>query len=103
MWNTGLDEAQAGIKISGRNINNLSYTDDTTLMAENEEELRASWWRWKRVKNLKLNIKNIITSWQIEGENLEAVADFLSLGSKITVDSDAAMKLEDAYSSEGKL
>ena len=55
------------------------------------------------MKNLKLNIKNIITSWQIEGENLEAVADFLSLGSKITVDSDAAMKLEDDYSSEGKL
>ena len=55
------------------------------------------------MKNLKLNIKNIITSWQIEGEYLEAVADFLSLGSKITVDSDAAMKLEDAYSSEGKL
>ena len=53
MWNAGLDEAQAGIKIAGRNINNLRYTDDTTLMAESEEELKASWWKWKRrVKKL---------------------------------------------------
>ena len=77
MWNVRLDETQAGIKIAGRNINNLRYVDDTTLMVENEEKLRVSWWRWKRSEKagLKLNIQKTkimacgpITSWQIKGE-----------------------------------
>ena len=90
MGNAGLEEAQAGIKIAGRNINNLRYADDTTLMAESEEELTASWWRWKgRVKKdgLKLNIQKTkimasgpITSWEIDGETMDTVTDFISLG-----------------------
>ena len=96
MRNAGLEEAQAGIKIAGRNINNLRYTDDTTLMAGSE---RASWWKWKRrVKKvgLKLNIQKSkitifgpITSWQIDGETVETVTDFIFLGSKITTDGDS--------------
>ena len=88
MRNAGLDEAQAGIKIAGRNINNLRYADDTTLMGENEEERRAS---------LKLNIqktKNMasgpITSWKIDGETVETVRDFILGGSKITADGDCS-------------
>ena len=86
MWNTGLDESQAGIKVAGKNINNLRYADDTTIMAESEEEVRVSWWKWKESEKvgLKLNIQKMkiiasgpITSWQIDGEIVETVADFI--------------------------
>ena len=100
MRNVGLDEAQTGVKIAGRNINNLRYADDTTLMAESEEELTASWWRWKgRVKKdgLKLNIQKTkimasgpITSWKIDEETVGTVTDFIFLGSKITADGDSS-------------
>ena len=96
MWNVGLDEAYAGIKIIRRNINNLRYADDTTLMAESEEELNSL---LKKVKEesekagLKLNIQKTkimasgpITSWEIDGETVETVSDFIFLGSKITAD-----------------
>ena len=96
MRNTGLDEAQAGIKIARRNINNLRYADDTTLMAENEEELKSLLMKVKEESEkvgLKLNIQKTkimasgpITSWQIVGETVETVADFIFLGSKITAD-----------------
>ena len=108
MWNAQLDESQAGIKIAGRNINNLRYVDDTILMVESEEELSASWWRWKmRVKKtgLKLNIQKTkimtsspITSWQIDGEKWKQWQTIF-LGSKITADSecthDIACSLEE--------
>ena len=107
MWNAGVDELQAGIKISGRNINNLKYMDDTTLMAESEGKLTSLLIRVKEESEnagLKLNIKKTkimasspITSWQTEGEKVEAVTDFLCLGSKITADlrllQTAALKL----------
>ena len=103
MRNAGLDELQAEIKIARRNINNLRYADDTTLMAESEEELKSLLMKVKEESEkagLKLNIKktNImgsgpITSWQIEGENVEAVTDFLLLGSKITVDGDCSYEI----------
>ena len=89
MRNTGLDEAQAGIKIAGRNTNNLRYADDTTLIAESEEELKSFWWKWKESEKvgLKLNIQKTkimasgpITSWQIEGETMETVTDFILVG-----------------------
>ena len=96
MRNAGLEEAQAGIKIAGRNINNLRYADDTTLMAESEEELKSLLRKVKEESEevgLKLNIQKMkimasgpITSWQIGGETVETVADFISLGSKITTD-----------------
>ena len=98
MRNTGLEEAQAGIKIAGRNINNLRYADDTTLMAEREEELKSLLMEVKvesEKVGLKLNIQKTkimascpITSWQIDGETVEIVTDFIFLGSKITVDGD---------------
>ena len=98
MRNTGLDEAQAGIKIVGRNINNLRHADDTTLMAESEEELKSLLMKVKEESEkvgLKLNIQtrkimasSPITSWQIDGETVEKVADFIFLGSKITADGD---------------
>ena len=113
MRNTGLEEAQAGIKIAGKNINNLRYADDTTLMAESEEELKSLLMRVKKeIENvgLKLNIEKMkimasgpITSWEIDGETVEIVSDFIFLGSKITADADAAMKLKDTYSLERKL
>ena len=97
MWNAGLDEAQAGIKIAGRNINNLRYADDTTLVAESEEEPKSLLMKVKvesEKVGLKLNIQKTkimasgpITSWQIDGETVETVADFIFLGSKFTVDS----------------
>ena len=100
MRNTGLDEAQAGIKIAGRNINNLRYADDTTLMAEREEELKRLLMKVKEESEkvgLKLNIQKPkimasgpITSWQIDGETMETVADFIFLGSKITADGDCS-------------
>ena len=106
MRNAGLEETQTGIKIAGRNINNLRYIDDTIFLTENEEKLKSLLMKVKEESekvHLKLNIQktNIIasgpiTSWQIDGET---VADFISLGSKITT----AMKLKDPYSLEGKL
>ena len=98
MRNAGLDEAHAGIKIAGRNISNFRYADDTTLKAENEEELKRLLMKVKEESEkvgLKLNIQKTkimasgpITSWQIDGETVETVADFISLGSKITADGD---------------
>ena len=98
MRNTGLDEAQAGIKIAGRNIKNLRYADDTTLMAESKEELKSLLMKVKEESEkagLKLNIQKTkitesdhITSWQRDGETMETVTDFIFLGSKITADSD---------------
>ena len=97
MWNAGLDEAQAGIKISERNINNLSYADDTILMAESKEELKSLLIKVKESEkvDLKFNIDKTkimasspITSWQIDGETMGTVTDFIFLGSKITADGD---------------
>ena len=98
MRNAGLQEAQAGIKIAGRNANNLRYADDTTLMAENEEELKSLLMKVKEESEkvgLKLNIQKTkvmasgpITSWERDGETVETVSDFISLGSKITADGD---------------
>ena len=98
MWNAGLDEAQAGIKIARRNINNLRYADDTTLTAESEEELKSLLMKVKEESetvDLKLNIQKTkimasgpITSWQIDVETMETVTDFIFLGSKITADGD---------------
>ena len=103
MRNARLDELQAGIKIGGRNINNLRYVDDTTLMVESEEELKNLLMRVKEESaksSLKLNIKKTkimasspITSWQIEGEKVEVLTDFLFLGSKITVDGDSSHEI----------
>ena len=100
MRNTGLEEAQAGIKIAGRNINNLRYADDTTLVAESEEELKSLLMKVKEESEnvgLKLNIQKTkimasgpITSWEIDGETVETVSDFVFLGSKITVDGDCS-------------
>ena len=111
--NAGLDETRAGIKIARRKINNLRYVDDTTLMAENKEKLKSLLIKLKEESEkvgLKLNIQKTkimasgpITSWEIDGEPVGTVSDFTFLGSKITSDGDAAMKLEDAYSLEGKL
>ena len=104
LWNAGLDEAQAGIKIARRNINNLRYADDTTLMAESEEERKSLLMKVKEESDkagLKVNIQKTkimasgpITSWQIDGETMEIVTDIIFLGSKITVDDDAAMRLK---------
>ena len=102
MRNAGLDEAQAGIKIAGRNINNLRYSDDTTLMAENEEELRSLLVKEESEKVvLKLNIQKTkimasgpITSWQIHGETVETVTDFIFGGSKITADGDCSHEVK---------
>ena len=99
MRNTGLEETQAGIKIAGRNINNLRYADDTTLMAESEEELKSHLMKMKvesEKVGLKLNIQKMIvasgsiTSWEIDGETVETVSDFIFLGFKITTDGDCS-------------
>ena len=113
MRNTGLKETQAGIKIAGRNINNLRYTDDTSLMVESEEELKILLMKVKEKSEkpgLKLNIQKLkfmasgsITSWQIDGETVETVADFIFLGSKSLQMVIEAMKLKDACSVEGNL
>ena len=113
MRNTGLDEAQAGIKIAGRNINNLRYADDTTLMAESEKELKSLLMKVKEESEkagLKLNIQKIkimasvpITSWQIDGETVKTVADFILGAQKSLQVVTAAMKLKDACSLEDKL
>ena len=104
MRNAGLEEAQAGIKIAGRNINNLRYADDTTLTAESEEELKSLLMTAKEESEkvgLKLNIQKTkitasgpITSWQIDGETMETVRDLIFLGSKITVNSDCSHKIK---------
>ena len=113
MTNAGLDEAQAGIKIARRNINNLRYADDTTLMAESEEELKSLLMKVKEESEkvgLKLNIQKTkimvsgpITSWQIGGKTMEAVSDFIFVGSTSLQMMTAAMKLKDACSLEEKL
>ena len=104
MRNAGLEEAQAGIKIAGRNINNLRYADDTTLMAENEEELESLLMKVKEESEkvgLKLNIQETkimasgpITSWEIDGETVETVADFIFWGSKIPADGDCSHEIK---------
>ena len=113
MRNTGLDEAQAGIKTAGGNINNLRYADDTNCMAESEEELKSLLMKVKEESEkvgLKLNIQKTkimasgpITSWQIDGETVETVSDFTLGAPKSLQMVTAAMKLKDAYSLEGKL
>ena len=104
MRNAGLDEPQAGLKITGRNINNLRYADDTTLMAESEEELKSLLMKVKEERKkvgLKLNIQKTkimasspITSWEIDGETVETMTDFIFLGSKITADSDCSHEIK---------
>ena len=104
MWNAKLDEAQAGINIAGRHINNLRYADDTTLMAESEKELESLLMKMKEKSEkagLKLNIQKTkimafgpITSWQIDGETMEAVTDFITLGSRITADGDFSHEIK---------
>ena len=113
MRNSRLDESQTGIKIAGRNINNLRYADDTTLRAESEEELKSLLMKVKEETekaDLKLNIQKIkimasgpITSWQIERGKMQTVTDFIFLGSKITADPDCSHKLKDACSLEERL
>ena len=113
MRNAGLEEAQAGIKIAGRNINNLRYADDTTLIADSEEELKSLLMKVKEESekvDLQLNIQKTktmapgpITSWEIDGETVETVADFIFWAPKSLQMVIAAMKLKDAYSLEGKL
>ena len=113
MRNARLDETQAGIKTALRNISNLRYADDTTLMAESEEELKSLLMKVKEESekvDLKLNIQKTkimasgpITSWEIDGETVETVSDFIFLGSKITADGTVAMKLKDTCSLEEKL
>ena len=104
MRNAGLEETQAGIKIAGRNINNLRYADDTTIMAESEEELKSLWVKVKvesEKGGLKLNIQKTkimasgpITSWQTDGETVETVSDFIFGGSKITADGDCSHEIK---------
>ena len=104
MRDTGLEEAQAGIKIAGRNISNLRYADDTTLMAESEEELKSLLMKVKEESEkvgLKINIQKTkimasgsITSWEIDGETVERVSDFIFLGSKITADDDCSHEIK---------
>ena len=113
MRNAELEQAQAGIKIAGRNINNHRHAGDTTLMAESEEELKSLLMKVKEESekvSLKLNIQETkimasgpITSWQIDGEIMETVIDFIVLGSKITADGDYSHEIKDACSLEEKL
>ena len=113
MRNAGLEEAQAGIKIARRNINNLRYADDTTLMAESEEEQKSLLMKVKEESGkvgLNLNIQKTkimasgpITSWEIDGETVETVSDFIFLCSKIMADGDCSHELKDTYSLEEKL
>ena len=111
MWNTRLDEALPGIKIAGRNINNLRYADDTTLTAESEEELKSLLMKEESEKiGLKLNIQKSeimafgpITSWQIDVETMETVRSFIFGGSNITADGDCSRKLKDTCTLEEKL
>ena len=112
MRNAGLEETQAGIKVAGRNMNNLRYADDTTLMEESEEELKSLLMKVKEESEkagLKLNIQKAkimasgpITSWEIDRETVETVLDFIFLGSKITADGDCSHEIK-RHSLEGKL
>ena len=112
MRNAALEETQAGIKIAGRNINNLRYANDTTLMAESEEELKSLLMKVKvesekvgltlNIQKTKIMVSGPITSWQIDGEIVETVADFIFLGSRITADSDCSHEIK-RRSLEGKL
>ena len=113
MWNAGLDEAQIGIKIAGRNINNLRHADDTTLVAQGEEELKSLLMKVKEesekaglkfnIQKTKIMVSRPITSCQIDGETMETVTDFIFLGSKITADADCSLKLKDVCSLKEKL
>ena len=113
MRNAGLEEAQAGIKIAGRNISNLRYADDTTLMAESEEEQKSLLMKVKvesekvglklHIQKTKIMASGPITSWQIDRGTVETVADFTFGDSKITADGDCSHEIKDAYSLEGKL
>ena len=113
MRNAGLDEAQAGIKIAGRNINNLRYADDTTLMAESEEKLKSLLMKVKEesekvgfkfnIQKIKIMASSPIILWQIDGETMEIVTDIIFLGSQITADGDCIMILKDACSFKEKL
>ena len=113
MRNTQLDEAQAGIKIARRNINNLRYADDTTLMAESDEELKSLLMKVKEesekvglklsIQKMKIVASSLITSWEVDGETVETVADFIFLGSKITADGDCSHEIKRHYFLEGKL
>ena len=104
MWNAGLDEAQAGIKISGRNINNLRYAHDTTLITKSEEELKSLLMKVKvgrekagltlNNQKTKITASSPITAWQIDGETMETVTGFIFLGSKITADGDCSNKIK---------
>ena len=107
MRNTGLEEAQAGIKIAGRNINHLRYADDTTLMAESEEELKSLLMKVKKesekvglkltIQKMKIMASGPITSWEIDGETVETVADFIFLGSQITADGDCSHEIKRCF------
>ena len=113
MWNAGLDEAQAGMKIGGRNFNNLRYADGITLMAESEEKLKSLLKKVKEenekaglkhnIQKMKIMASSPTNSWQIDGKTMETVTDFTFGGSKITADGDSAMKLKDTCSLEEKL
>ena len=111
MRNAGLEEAQAGIKIAGRNINNLDMQMILPLWQKVKRNSKASWWKWESGKvGLKLNIQKTkiiasdpITSWEIDGETVETVSDFIFGGSKITADGDCSHEIKNAYSLEGKL
>ena len=114
MRNAGLEETHAGIKIAGRNINNLRYADDTTLMAESEEELKSLLMKIKvesekvglkfNIQKTKIMASSPITSWEIDGETVETVSEFIFLGAPKSLQIvTEAMKLKDAYSLEGKL
>ena len=113
MRNAGLDEAQSGIKIAGRNINNLRYSDDTTLMAESEEELKSLLMKVKEesekvrlklsIQKTKIMVSGPITSWQIDGETMETVTDFIWGGFKVTADGDYSHEIQRHYSLEGKV
>ena len=108
-----MDEAQAGIKIAGRNINNLRYADDTTFMAESIEELKSLLMKVKEesekvglkldIQKMKITASSPITSWEIDGEIVEAVSDFIFLGSKITADGDCSHEIKRRLLLEGKL
>ena len=113
MRNAGLEEAQAEIKIAGRNINNLRYADDTTLMAESGEELKSLLMKVKeesekvglklKIQKTKIMASGPITSWEIDGETVETVSDFIFGVSKITEDGDCSHEIKDTYSLEEKL
>ena len=113
MWNAGLDEAQAGIKIARRNINNLRYADDTTLMAESKEELKSLLMKVKEgsekaglkfnIQKTKIMLSGPITSWQIDGETMETATDFIFLGSKVTADGDCSHEIKRCLLLEEKL